>query len=126
VVAWAALILVATTVPPGDIAARLPVAWLDKLVHGGLYMVLGWLVGIALCAAGRRTTGTWALAILALATFGLLDEAHQRWVPGRVASLGDWTADVIGATIGLAAGMILWNVLWPQKGAEHSDNQEAL
>lgn len=126
VAAWAGLILVATTVPLTDVAARLPVPLLDKLVHGGLYMVLGWLVGAALCAAGRRSTGAWVGAALALALFGLLDEVHQRWVPGRVASLDDWAADVIGATIGLAAGMILWNALQPRDRAEPLDDREAI
>jgi VanZ family protein len=108
VAAWAALILIATTVPLTDIASRAPVPWLDKLVHGALYLVLGWLVGAALCATGRRSIGTRASAVLALSVFALLDEVHQRWLPGRVASLEDWAADVVGATIGLTVGMILW------------------
>ena len=41
VAAWAVLILVATTVPVADLVTRAPALWLDKFVHGGLYLVLG-------------------------------------------------------------------------------------
>lgn len=126
VVAWAVVILVATTVPVPDFANRVPTLWLDKLVHGGLYLVLGWLVGAALCAMGRRGGVAWLVGLLALAAFALLDELHQRWLPGRVTSLGDWAADVAGATIGLTLGMILWNVLQPPKRPERLTNREEL
>jgi len=122
VVAWAALILIATTVPLTDIASRAPVPWLDKLVHGALYLVLGWLVGAALCATGRRSIGARASAVLALSVFALLDEVHQLWLPGRVTSLEDWAADVVGATIGLTVGMILWKCA-PATQVEDADRK---
>ena len=50
VAVWAVLILVATTVPFTDLVLRTPTLWLDKLVHGVLYLVLGWLVGAAFAA----------------------------------------------------------------------------
>jgi len=109
VTAWAVLILVATTIPVSDLTNRLPLWWLDKLVHGGLYFVLGWLSGAALAAAGRRSAGVWLLGLLGLAAFGALDELHQLWIPGRVTSLGDWSADVAGATLGLFAGTFAWS-----------------
>lgn len=124
--AWAVLILVATTVPVTDLVTRAPTLWFDKFVHGGLYLVLGWLVGAALCAAGRRGVTAWLVALPALAVFAFLDEAHQQWLPGRVTSLGDWAADVAGATIGLTLGMILWNVLQPPKRPERVTNGEEL
>jgi VanZ family protein len=126
VAAWAVLILVATTVPVTDLVTRAPTLWFDKFVHGGLYLVLGWLVGAALCAAGRRGVTAWLVALPALAVFAFLDEAHQQWLPGRVTSLGDWAADVAGATIGLTLGMILWNVLKPPKRPERVTNGEEL
>ena len=113
VAAWAVLILIATTVPLTDVVIRAPVSWLDKLVHGVLYLVLGWLVGRELCASGRRGVGAGMLALVALAVFAGLDEWHQRWLPGRVVSVGDWSADMAGATIGLAAAMIMWKALRP-------------
>jgi len=116
VVAWALLILIATTVPLRDLAIRASAWWLDDLVHGVLYLVLGWLVGMALGATGRRTVAAGAMALVALALFAMVDELHQRWVPGRVPSVGDWWADVAGATTGLLAAMILWSALQPRRG----------
>ena len=82
VAAWAVLILIATTVPLTDVVIRAPVSWLDKLVHGVLYLVLGWLVGRELCASGRRGVGAGMLALVALAVFAGLDEWHQRMAAG--------------------------------------------
>jgi VanZ family protein len=109
VAAWAALILVATTVHVPDVVLRTPVSWLDKLAHGTLYLVLGWLTGAAMCAAGRCTARAGFVALAVAAAFAALDEAHQAWLPGRVPSVGDWAADVIGATIGLAVGIWVWS-----------------
>ncbi len=122
VAVWAVLILIATTVPLTNLVSRTPTLWLDKLVHGALYLVLGWLVGAAVCATGRRTVWAWTSALLALALFALVDEVHQLWLPGRVTSLGDWAADAIGATIGLTAGMILWKSP-PAAGMEGAQGQ---
>lgn len=71
----------------------------DKIVHFGMYGVLGFLVTRALV---RPRTSVDLLAALAWMTvFAMLDEVHQFWIPGRDASVGDWTADILGATVGL-------------------------
>lgn len=75
----------------------------DKLVHVGIYAVLG-----ACLAWGRRrsTGGAPArfgvhLALVALgALYGASDELHQSLVPGRDASALDWLADLCGVTLG--------------------------
>ena len=106
--AWAALILVATTVHVPDVVLRAPVSWLDKLAHGTLYFVLGWFTGAAMCAAGRCTGRAGLVALAVASAFAALDEVHQAWLPGRVPTVGDWVADMIGATIGLAVGIWVW------------------
>jgi len=72
------------------------------------------------CLAGslelswRRTgTGTpvyrrhlWIFLLVAL--FGLSDEWHQSFVPGRDASVSDWLADLAGAALGLALAGLPW------------------
>jgi len=104
-VLWASGLLLLSARP----ADRLPAVdlWqLDKLVHGLLYAVLGWLSGRALSArcAPERVTG-WALflAAVCLAGFGGLDEWSQRFSPGRMTSAADLVADAVGATAGLLA-----------------------
>jgi VanZ family protein len=108
VVAWAIIILIATSVPVVELARRGPPPWLDETVHFTLYAVLGWLVGVALSASGRRGYWTFVLALASIAAFGALDELHQRWLPGRVPTASDWAFDLAGATIGLVAGMIIF------------------
>ena len=103
---WALVILVATSVPVTDLVLRMSLPWLDKVVHAALYGVLGWLVGAALVVSGRHSRWTFVLALVAIVAFAGADELHQHWLPGRVPMLSDWLADVVGATIGLSAGMM--------------------
>jgi VanZ family protein len=85
----------------------------DKALHFGAYAFLALLWGHALSG------GTWvigpgkaaACALLAL-LFGVSDEVHQSFVPGRVASVGDVVADGLGAAV--AAGLLL---LWSSRAA---------
>jgi len=73
----------------------------DKVVHFGLYFVLG-----STLAWGRARSG-WVLGhtmLIALGVlYGVTDEWHQSFVPGRDASIADWIADCIGVVAGYAA-----------------------
>ena len=77
----------------------------DKLLHAAAYAVLGVLClrachgGLEALAPGP-TLGGYLLA----AGYGLFDELHQSWVPGRDASVLDWLADAVGA--GLAVALV--------------------
>jgi VanZ family protein len=72
----------------------------DKLLHAAAYWVAGML-------ALRASHGAWAsprlgatlLALSVVIGYGGFDETHQSWVPGRDASVADWLADVVGATL---------------------------
>lgn len=77
----------------------------DYYAHGVSYAVLGALLTRAL-AGGRLAAMTWRFAAVAalLATlYGVSDEFHQSFVPGRIASLSDIIADGIGAAVGAFA-----------------------
>ena len=57
--------------------------------------------GLAFCVLKSLRPGTsgrprYALAFLACAACGVLDEWHQSFVPGRIASMGDLFLDLIG------------------------------
>lgn len=69
----------------------------DKLVHGGLYAIMGGF--LALGAHISRSKRLW-LALLVGYLYGAVDEWHQMFVPRRVPSLSDWAADVVGVTLG--------------------------
>ncbi|MER3490059.1 MAG: VanZ family protein [Meiothermus sp.] len=69
----------------------IPAPW-DKFVHAGVYGLLGWL----LARGTDNPVGGWAIAVL----YGLSDEFHQHFVPGRQADALDGLADAIGAFLG--------------------------
>lgn len=100
-VLWAGLILVATTVPVPSRTLPVTDLPLDKAVHFGLYLGLGWTVGRSLVLSGARGFGPRVLAWLGVLLFAAADEAHQVLVPTRVPSLADWSADAAGVTAGL-------------------------
>ena len=86
----------------------------DKLVHLGLYAVLGGLLARGRRHHRRRLQGNpagqaslgeedpWLHAALILvgALYGASDEWHQSFVAGRDAALLDWVADLSGVTLG--------------------------
>lgn len=72
---------------------------IDKLFHAGAYGVLALLVTFALGATTRRA----ALAAVVVASlYGVSDELHQYFVPGRSCDVVDWLADTGGAAVALA------------------------
>jgi VanZ family protein len=102
VLAYVTAIFVASSMalPPG-----LPAAVSDKALHAMAYAVLALLLIRAL-SGGRwaGVTGRVALASALLATaYGLTDEVHQAFVPGRSADVRDLVADAAGAIVAAAA-----------------------
>ena len=78
----------------------------DLLAHAVFYGVLCVLLARSL-APPRVTTWKRVLLLIILVTFyGITDEYHQLFVPGRHASLWDILADGLGAF--LAATMLFW------------------
>lgn len=76
----------------------------DLLLHFVAYAGLAVLV-IRAIASGRwtrLTAGSFLTAWLVTAGYGITDEVHQYFVPGRFASVADWIADALGAATALA------------------------
>jgi len=86
---------------PGGIELPPP---LDKVAHASAFAVLAYFVELAL----RRTRHDLPLyrrhlwIFLGVGLFGVTDELHQAFVPGRDSSSLDWLADAFGAGLGLA------------------------
>jgi VanZ family protein len=76
----------------------------DTLLHLGIYGLLGaaLLHAFADARAERVTRATVLAAIAASLLYGLSDEFHQSFVPGRTPDVMDLVMDVIGASIGAA------------------------
>lgn len=85
----------------------------DTGAHGLAYGLLGALVLRALADArwSGVTLGRAAAAVLIATVYGVTDELHQWFVPGRVADVRDLTADAAGALVGVglvwACGIVL-------------------
>jgi VanZ family protein len=73
---------------------RLP----DKLVHGIEYAAGGFLAAGAF--ASSRRARAWTAAVAFCTLWGVSDEVHQGFVPGRDVSSLDLAADVTGAGLG--------------------------
>lgn len=98
-IAWMALIFFLSSQP----ALPLPLASLggDKLAHAIVYAVLGFLLARSLFA-DRVLTWRRALLITALVmAYGMTDEFHQAFVPGRQVSAWDVLADGLGGLLAM-------------------------
>jgi len=99
VAAWL-LVLGAVVVTLGPQKIR-PYTGIDHdLEHGLAFALVGLAFGLAY--ARHRI----ALALLAVAAIGAM-EVLQQWVPGRHASLRDFTVNALGACAGIAAAALL-------------------
>lgn len=73
----------------------------DYVLHGVAYLGLGAVAHVAFAASFRWSPWLRALAAMVLATvYGVSDEVHQAFVPGRMASWQDVLADAAGAAVG--------------------------
>jgi len=93
---WAAAIFFLSSqsrlpVPPG------PFGW-DKLQHFLGYAPGGFVLARALA---RRERGMIPIALLLGSLYGMSDEVHQYFVPGRNSDWHDWVADTLGVLLGI-------------------------
>ncbi|HEX7022330.1 MAG TPA: VanZ family protein [Trueperaceae bacterium] len=93
-VLWAVTLFVLSSEPnlPGAIGLVSP--W-DKVVHAAAFGLLGFLVSLA--------TGRPLVAVMIASLYGVSDELHQAFVPGRSSDPLDWLADTLGAVLVVAA-----------------------
>ena len=89
---------------------RIPGDLPDWLMHGLEYAGLAGLLFRGLVRSGGSGPAVWLAALAGCAAFGLIDEFHQSFVPGRDASLHDVMADTIGAALALAAASLIQSV----------------
>lgn len=87
---------------PGDLDAKIISTMGHVGVFGVLAVLIWWALGLADLVLGRRA----GLSILLTLGYGLLDEWHQSFVPGRTPDVRDIIADTAGAT--LAMIVVTW------------------
>jgi VanZ family protein len=83
--------------------SRLPMPMLfsaeDKLIHAIAYALMALLAWISFSRERRPLIIIFIVSVVFCSLYGLSDEWHQSFVPGRDASLGDWLADTTGAVL---------------------------
>ncbi len=80
----------------------------DKLFHALAYAVLGFLLlGSRQLSGNGFNTAQVRSSILIASLYGISDEFHQYFVPGRSADVWDWVADTLGAVI--AVSLLAWS-----------------
>ncbi len=86
----------------------------DKQGHSFGYAWLGLLM-LRAVSHGRRERVTWrtlAIAVVLTTLYGVTDELHQWFVPGREADAHDVLADGVGAVIG-GGSLWAWGIIGP-------------
>jgi len=111
VAVYAALIIGASSIPSDRMPLPSALWSYDKLLHAVEYFILGALVARAFAIGPPRLSPAlaFALAVVAGAGFGGLDELYQSTTAGRFATPWDALADAVGASIG-AMTVILWRM----------------
>lgn len=103
-IAWGVFLLALTSWPsPPEVPLVSWIPSVDKLVHGLLYAVEGFLLVFAVSWPGGPLRFAWrrALAIAGvLAVWGTLDEIHQAFIPGRAMEGMDALVDAAGGFAG--------------------------
>lgn len=94
-------LFIATTLPATDVPSF---AVSDKIKHFGAYFFLAVLLGLTLLYQNKILLFKkyFLIATLVICSiYGLLDEIHQIFVPGRNSEFLDWAADSLGAAVGV-------------------------
>ena len=107
---WTGAIFYLSHIPGVDVP---PVFFgMDKLLHAIVFGILGFLVVGALTGTmrPRHISLPW-LAVLLVIAYGVLDEFHQHYVPGRTPDVYDVMADAAGGMLGI---WLFWRFLGPR------------
>lgn len=92
---WPVLLATAIVVASGRGSVAGPnIVNFDKAAHFFIFGLLATLVARNGFVPGRA----W-MAVAAVSLFGLTDEWHQSFTPGRSVELIDWIADTLGAAV---------------------------
>ncbi len=87
-----------------DLGVDMPVRWGDKVPHALEFAVMGFLLQLGFSRVLLTSTRLKiVLTFLAGTVLGILDEFHQKFVPGRVCDVRDAAADAVGVVLGIAA-----------------------
>jgi uncharacterized protein YfiM (DUF2279 family) len=90
----------------------------DKIAHLVEYSILGALLFRGFGSVSRSRLAMFGFIVVVGASIGALDEIYQSFVPGRMMSIYDWCADLIGTALG--SGLFIFTSLGKRDGARRS------
>ncbi len=84
--------------PPQPLPLKVYTPFIEHILE---YAVLGFLLSVAIKTENKKML-KWTIfwAILIATIYGITDEIHQSFVPGRTASFYDILSDCVGAIMG--------------------------
>jgi VanZ family protein len=97
------IILFILTTIPADIVPQFFNAQ-DKLEHFSAYFLLSILLCLTLHFQSKNaqlSNHAVLFTFILVLTYGIIDELHQSFIPGRTADITDWLADSFGASFGI-------------------------
>ena len=98
--AWMGFISYCSSIPASSIPPLFP--YQDVVYHFCAYLALALLFGRAILGQGRELTfPRFVFFVLMFGTlYGIIDEFHQSFVPGRSSTLFDASVDALGSLVG--------------------------
>ena len=107
VIYWV-LLLLATSLPSADLPK---VALSDKIKHFSAFFGLSVLLSLTLLYQQKYyllKKHFLTFTLLIVSGYGLIDEIHQIFIPGRYAEFLDWVADSTGAIVAI---LLIWYLI---------------
>lgn len=96
--AWMGIIFILSSIP-GNYFPEQPFDLFDKLVHACLFGILTYLIYRGFQYQDKSAffkNFSIAIAFLICVIYGIIDEIHQEYVPGRSPDITDALADILG------------------------------
>lgn len=92
---------------PGSRFPEIQFNMADKVVHFIIFGILGLLLARSMVVSQNTfcRTNYVIVSIMIGIGYGLIDEWHQAYVPGRYASVSDWVADGLGIIVSV---LLFW------------------
>ncbi|OIO71940.1 MAG: hypothetical protein AUJ56_02975 [Zetaproteobacteria bacterium CG1_02_49_23] len=99
-IAWCGLIFFLSSQSALPLPPMFPHA--DKLIHAGAYAVMGIFAWRMFQHSSCPAVLHMILSVCVCSLYGISDEWHQSFVPGRDSDVADWLADTIGALLAVS------------------------
>jgi len=97
---WPVLIFTASSIPSQEIPSSVIFLY-DKLLHAGVFGVFCFLIyrAFVLRTPPFSTGKAMLVSVLLTVLYGITDEVHQMFVPGRPPEVYDLVADAVGGLV---------------------------